>query len=121
MPKKRLTAIVIGAGLLSLAGVAWAGFDAPLDAKSGYDNGPVARRAVIKIDVRRQTGPPSRPIIVKPIGGVHTDSAPVGGAASRLGTAGISGGAVSGGIDMATLSPEQRLEGRLKEIARELR
>jgi hypothetical protein len=121
MPKKRFAAVVIGAGLLSLAGAAWAATSPPLDAKSTYDNGPVARRAVIKLEVRQTAGPPSRPIHGKPIGGIHPNGAPSAGPAARLDTAGLSGSAVSGGVGMAALTPEQRLEGSLKEIARDLR
>ena len=112
MRLKRST--VIALGILATSGVALA-YNDPFKQPEAAEYGPVAKKIVIRRDAGRPPQPPVIPPGVRPIDptkDVEMSAASVTGV----------GRATSGGsITIASATPQQSLEMRLKSLAKELR
>ncbi|HZN54348.1 MAG TPA: hypothetical protein VFB67_03430 [Candidatus Polarisedimenticolaceae bacterium] len=115
MRLKTPIAVVLG---LTLAGAAFAYIEPPKSTDLEYTHGPVAKRLVIKHEVPMGRPPMPTPVPLppgfKPINPSDTIQA---SAASANGP--VRG--VGGPVAIASATPQQSLEMRLKSLARELR
>ena len=115
--RRTVRAIWIGAGMLILGGSLWA--SPPLPEPDAYgEPGPVAQKAVMRLDLSTDFGP-----IIPPHGELkpfpETGGGPETLGGPHLGESGPS--QLTSAVAVAASSPQQRLESRMKALARDLR